>query len=152
VEWQTVDASNWNPVTPGQTAGYNLLPASALQEYTSPTVIRIVGRVNVCPEPYLQLNEKTIFAFGIITTPDVTITTSDYDPLSIVNERDWMMLKFGGHFYTDNNNNHHQWWDLDIQVSRKVNKNQDLSFYIANSVLSSVDIVYQLGMRVLIKD
>ena len=147
-----MDASNWITVTPGTTAGYNLLSATLLEKYTSPTVVRIVGRVQIAPNPFPELADSTVYSWGIITTPDITITTSDYDPLNTTLERDWMMLKFGGHYYTSNSNEDLQMFDLDISTRRKLDKSRDLSFYITNSILSTQDIVYQLGMRILIAD
>lgn len=153
VEWITASVSNWNSVAPGATAGYGLISALALSEYTSPTIVRIVGRVYVTPEPYPSLNDQLIYGWGIITTPDITITVSDYDPLGTTGgKRDWMWWKTGAVFYTSNDNQNQQHWDLDIRVNRKVNKEQDLSFYITNSALSTVDLRYNIGARVLVKD
>lgn len=150
LEWNGQPGSTFLTCSVDTTAGYNLIPVSELLEYTSPTLTRIVGTITVVPAEPLGTGQFVTYSLGLMVTPDVTMTISDWNPAT-EQERHWMWWKSDS-IPWQNFNAQMNRYELDIRVNRKIGDKQELNLYIYNSALSATDLQYQVGIRYLIKD
>jgi len=149
VDWIPGTLSLNNAVSAGVTSGLSLTAVATTEKYTNPVLQRIVGQVGVVPGDQFDSTDEIVGAWGIIVTPDVTLTLSDYDP-ALELEKSWVMWKpfhITGHMF-----HFVQDWELNIPVKRRLNNEQQLQFVITNTASSTVPLEYGIGCRILLSE
>lgn len=150
MEWKGQAQIGSLTATANQTVQLTLIEASDVSEYTSPTIVRILGTLLVSTNSVLTTGQDVLYSAGLIVTPAVTITPADFLPEDNM-ERNWMWWTTDRIPWTDYNAQYRR-YPLDIVLNRKIGDGQELNFFIYNSTLSSQTLNFSIGIRYLIKD